>query len=120
MPVAMPSRIYVKQTERINAGFRHRRSVNMKIKILLAGLVILLLLLQYRLWVDEGSLAEVWGLQRAIDAQQIENRELRERNEALRAEIKDLKSGSEAIEERARNDLGMIKKDETFYHIVDE
>ena len=92
----------------------------MKIKFLIAGLVLLLLLLQYRLWVGEGSLAEVWRLQQAIDAQQLENRELGERNEALHAEIRDLKSGSEAIEERARNDLGMIKKDETFYHIVEE
>ena len=69
----------------------------MKIKFLIAGLVLLLLLLQYRLWVGEGSLAEVWRLQQAIDAQQLENRELGERNEALHAEIRDLKSGSEAI-----------------------
>ena len=66
---------------------------------LLAGLLVLL---QYKLWVGDGSLAEVWNLYQQVDAQQEENRQLRERNQALEAEVKDLKQGLEAIEERAR------------------
>lgn len=65
-------------------------------------------------------MAEVNRLQQAIEDQKAENKKLSERNEALSAEVKDLKQGYEAIEERARSELGMIKKDETFYQIVDE
>ncbi len=95
-------------------------SANMSTTILMVVLLLVILLLQYKLWVGAGSIAEVWRLQDAIETQQLENKGLRDRNQALHAEVRDLKSGTEAIEERARNDLGMIKKDETFYHIVDE
>jgi cell division protein FtsB len=83
-------------------------------------LVALLLLLQYRLWIGDGSLAEVWDLYQQVQAQQKENRQLRERNQALEAEVKDLKQGLEAIEERAREELGMIKRDETFYQVIED
>ncbi|WP_455234899.1 cell division protein FtsB [Thiogranum longum] len=83
-------------------------------------LVVLLLLLQYRLWVGDGSLAEVWGLYQQVELQQDENQRLRERNQALEAEVQDLKQGLEAIEERAREELGMIKEGETFYQIVED
>jgi cell division protein FtsB len=83
-------------------------------------LVVLLVLLQYRLWVGDGSLAEVWGLYQQVQAQREENERLRERNQALQAEVKDLKQGLDAIEERAREELGMIKDGETFYQIIDE
>ena len=83
-------------------------------------LVVLLVLLQYRLWVGDGSLAEVWGLYHQVEAQREENRRLRERNQALEAEVTDLKQGLDAIEERAREELGMIKDGETFYQIIDE
>ena len=86
---------------------------------LIAILLILLALLQYRLWVGDGSLAETWRLGRQIEAQRQENSAFRERNGLLEAEVRDLKEGLEAVEERARRDLGMIKKDETFYLIVD-
>lgn len=89
-------------------------------RILVAILLVLLLVLQYDLWVGEGSLATVWHLQQAVDAQQLENTRLEERNETLAAEVKDLKTGLGAIEERARNELGMIKEGETYIQVVEE
>lgn len=82
-------------------------------------LVVLLGFLQYRLWVGEGSLAQIAELKRDIQKQQLENAHLRSRNQALAAEIEALKNGS-SIEDRARRDMGMIRKDETFILIVDE
>lgn len=76
--------------------------------------------LQARLWLGEGSLAEVWQLRKEIDKQQQENYLLSERNRRLAAEVKDLKQGDSAVEERARAQLGMIKNDETFYLIIDK
>src|ERR671919_58488 len=89
----------------------------MRLGFSLLGL--LFVVLQYQLWVGDGSQAEVWDLQRAIEAQQQENAELRERNQALAAEVKDLKTAQEAIEERARLELDMIREGETFYRIVE-
>lgn len=83
-------------------------------------LLVLFLLLQYRLWWGDGSFADVWNLRQDVREQQAENDRLRERNEALDAEVKDLKQGLEAIEERAREELGMIKEDEIFYQIIEE
>jgi len=82
-------------------------------------LFVLLLLLQYRLWVGDGSLAEVWDLYQQVETQRDENQSLRERNQALEAEVQDLKKGLGAIEERAREELGMIKEGETFYQIIE-
>ena len=77
-------------------------------------LVVLFVLLQYKLWVGDGSLAEVWDLYRQAELQKQENQRLQERNQALEAEVEDLKQGLDSIEERAREELGMIKDDETF------
>lgn len=88
-------------------------------RIALFLLLILLVWLQFELWVGKGSLTEVRELKQAIELQKQENERLKERNEALAAEVKDLKSGLEAIEELARSEMGMIKKDETFYQIVE-
>ena len=79
----------------------------------------LLILLQYRLWVGEGSLAEVNNLKKEIATQKLELKQLRQRNRALTAEVQDLKQGLDAIEERARSELGMIRKGETFYQIIE-
>jgi cell division protein FtsB len=87
-------------------------------RLLVAVLVGLLFFLQYRLWVGEGSLAEVNNLQQEISQLQKELVELRERNHALQAEVEDLRSGQTAIEERARSELGMIKEGETFYQVI--
>lgn len=87
-------------------------------RIIITLLVLLLAFLQYRLWVGEGSLAEVNNLKDEIGSLQQELVILRKRNDALQAEVKDLRSGQAAIEERARSELGMIKEGETFYQVV--
>ena len=88
-------------------------------KKLLVLLVILLVFLQYSLWFGDGSLQDVWRLHKDVEQQRQENAVLRERNEALEAEVLDLQQGLEAIEEHAREDLGMIKKGETFYQVIE-
>ena len=75
--------------------------------------------LQYRLWFGEGSGGEVTGLQNQVAHQRRDNQGLQERNNALAAEVEDLKSGEEAVEERARSELGMIKPGEKFYRVVE-
>lgn len=87
-------------------------------KILAAALVVVLVLLQYRLWLGEGGMREVRRLRAEIQAQHDENKQLKERNRTLAAEVLDLKKGTVAIEERARTDLGMVGKGETFYQVV--
>lgn len=83
--------------------------------ILLMGLF---LLLQYKLWVGDGSVPQVHQLQKQVDATKAETSKLQTRNNHLKAEVKDLKTGLDAIEERARSELGMIRKDETFYQVI--
>ncbi len=82
----------------------------------LAGfMVVLILLVQYRIWVGENSLAGVWRLERQVEQQQQVNAEIKARNLRLAAEITDLKQGLDAVEARARSELGMIRNDETLY-----
>ena len=83
-------------------------------------LVVLFVLLQYKLWVGDGSLAEVWDLYQQGELQKQENQRLHERNQALEAEVQDLKQGLDSIEGRAREELGMIKDSETFYQIIED
>jgi cell division protein FtsB len=87
---------------------------------LMLALLLLVVYLQYRLWVGDGSLEEVWRLHGEVERQQVENAVLRERNNALDAEVLDLKQGLDAIEERAREELGMIKRQETFYEVIED
>ncbi|MBQ0712250.1 MAG: cell division protein FtsB [Porticoccus sp.] len=87
---------------------------------LLVILTLFFLLLQYRLWVGEGSMAQRQVLQHKVDIQQEENDVLHERNSILAGEVSDLKDGLESVEERARTDLGMVKEGETFYMVVDK
>ncbi len=82
---------------------------------ILAALVIGL---QYPLWLGKGSWRAVWELDKSLDGQRATNAGLKARNDALDAEVRDLKQGYEAIEERARMELGMIKHDEIFYQVV--
>ncbi len=88
-------------------------------KKLFVLLLLVFVYLQYRLWFGDGSLQEVWELHREVEAQREENLQLRERNAALEAEVRDLQQGLDAIEEHAREDLGMIKEGETFYQLVE-
>jgi cell division protein FtsB len=89
-------------------------------RIIVAVLLVLLLGLQYRLWVSDGGMREVWRLRDEVAAQQAENEKLKERNRTLVAEVQDLKQGKTAIEERARTDLGMIRNDESFYQVMND
>ena len=86
----------------------------------IALLIAAILILQYDLWVGKGSIQEVGELEAAIKSQSEENRLLTERNDALRAEVLDLKTGLDAVEERVRTELGMIRKDEIFFHIIEK
>jgi cell division protein FtsB len=85
------------------------------VKLVWALLIFILISLQVRLWVGEGSLAEVNALTEKIVLQQLENTKLRSRNLALLHEVRELREGTEGIEEKARSDMGMIKDDETFF-----
>ncbi len=87
-------------------------------RLLIVALVALLAVLQYRLWVGEGSLAEVHGLKQEIAVQEAELERLRARNGELQAEVNDLRTGLEALEERARGELGMIKPGEIFIQVI--
>ena len=86
---------------------------------LFVALVLVLAGLQYRLWVGEGSLAQVTELKRQIADQQGENERLLERNRILEAEVLELKKGTETVEERARHELGMVKEGETLYQLAE-
>ena len=87
-------------------------------KPIIIALVLLLLLLQYELWFAKGGLLTAWHLNHSVAQQKQTNEKLKKRNTILSTDIKDLRSGKKSVEERARNDLGMIKKDETFYQVV--
>ena len=78
----------------------------------------LLVILQYRLWLGKNSLPEYWHLQEDVARQEQSNQKLRQRNQVLIADIEDLREGEVALEERARNELGLIKQDETFFRLI--
>ena len=80
--------------------------------------IVLIALLQYPLWLGKGSWSRVWQYSQQIEALEKRNEYYRQRNETLRAEVRDLKQGQSAIEERARSELGMIKQDEVFYQVI--
>ncbi len=82
-------------------------------------LAVLIIALQYPLWLGKGSWLKVWEVDQALKKQLAENERLRQRNAYLEAEVKDLKTGYEAIEERARSELGMVRQDEIFYQVMD-
>ena len=87
-------------------------------KILLAALILILIALQYKLWFGDGSLSEVVQLSRELEIQKKRLHELEERNRILEAQVLDLQNGLDAFEEKARNDLGMIKQGETFIQLI--
>lgn len=84
-------------------------------RVLIVVLLLMLAGLQYRLWFGEGNLPSVWALESSIQQQQQQNDKLVSRNQALVAEVDDLRSGLAAIEERARSELGMVREGETFF-----
>ena len=82
-------------------------------------LAALIVLIQYPLWLGKGSWLRVWEVDQQIRAQRETNRQLEARNDGLEAEVRDLKVGVEAIEERARSELGMIRNDEIFFQVLE-
>jgi cell division protein FtsB len=89
-------------------------------KWLTVVLLALLGLIQYPLWLGKGGWLRVWDVDRQIAAQRETNAKLKIRNGALDAEVRDLKQGLEAIEERARSELGMIRQDEIFFQVLED
>lgn len=87
------------------------------LSVILTGLIILL---QYPLWLGKGSWLKVWEVDQQVTTQHDINEKLKTRNAALDAEVRDLKQGYEAIEERARTELGMIRQDEVFFHVLED
>ena len=83
-----------------------------------AALIVVVVLLQYRIWLSEDGARELRRLETAVATQRSQNDQLGERNRQLAAEVRDLKNGMQALEERARSDLGMIAGNETFYQVV--
>jgi cell division protein FtsB len=88
-------------------------------KLVALSLAVLILLLQHPLWLGKGSWLRVWEADQQVAAQRAVNETLRARNDAMDAEVKDLKQGLDAVEERARSELGMIKRDEIFFQVLD-
>ncbi|MEQ8230771.1 MAG: cell division protein FtsB [Gammaproteobacteria bacterium] len=87
-------------------------------RVAIALLVLVTLYLQYQLWFERGGIPDVHKLEQALAEQRSEIAALRERNQALAAEVIDLKQGLEAIEERARSEMGMIKEGEVFFRMT--
>jgi len=87
-------------------------------RVFTALLLIVFSLLQYRLWFGKNSVPDYLALQEDVTRQQLANEKLRQRNKLLYADTDDLKLGTEAVEERARNELGMIKENETFFRLI--
>ena len=87
-------------------------------RLITAVLLIFLLLLQYRLWFGKNSVPDYLALEEEVSRQIANNNKLKQRNKLLYADTDDLKSGTEAIEERARHELGMIKQGETFFRVI--
>lgn len=89
-------------------------------RIVIAILLLMFIGLQSRLWIGSGSFAHVNGLQKKMAQAEAENTVKEERNKVLRIEIRDLKNGLDTVEEKARNELGLIKEDETFFLLIDK
>ncbi len=89
-------------------------------RILAVILVALIVLIQLPLWVGKGGWLRVAQLEESVEKQKGKNGELEARNDALAAEVRDLKQGTEAVEERARYELGLVKRDEVFFQIIED
>jgi cell division protein FtsB len=90
------------------------------VRTLTIVLLVLIALLQYPLWFGKGSWLKVWEVGQQLKTEKEHTTQLQARNTALDAEVSDLKQGYEAIEERARSELGMIKQDEVFFQVIDD
>lgn len=91
----------------------------LKMKIIVFVLLVIIAQLQYRLWFGDGSVNEINAYQKRLNDVKLQVEEKKHRNEMLYAEVLDLRKGQEAIEERARDELGMIKNGETFIEVIE-
>ena len=89
-------------------------------RLLTLTLALLIAALQYPLWLGKGSWLKAWEVDQELSKQNVENARLKARNASLDAEVRDLKTGYEAIEERARTELGMLKQDEIFFQVLED
>ncbi len=89
------------------------------VRLILIGLTVLLILIQYPLWLGKGSWLRVWDLSRQLDSALVKEQELKDRNAKLASEVQDLKEGTGAVEERARYELGLIRDNEVFVQILE-
>jgi len=89
-------------------------------KLLALALLLAIAFVQYPLWLGKGGWLRVWEVDRQLGAQRATNQKLQSRNAVLDAEVRDLKQGFEAVEERARSELGMVRQDEIFFQILDD
>ena len=89
-------------------------------KLLALALLLAIAFVQYPLWLGKGGWLRVWEVDRQLGAQRATNQKLQSRNAVLDAEVRDLKQGFEAVEERARSELGMVRQDEIFFQLLDE
>jgi cell division protein FtsB len=87
-------------------------------RLLIVSLSLVLVVLQYQLWLADTGLRATWGLELAVELRTLENEQKAERNAALEAEVRDLRQGLSAVEERARSELGMVGENETFYLVT--
>lgn len=87
-------------------------------RALIAILILLLVALQFKLWFGEGSFRDIHNLRERVEAQEARNQSLMQRNRALQAEVEDLRERLDAVEERARSELGLIREGEEFYQVV--
>ena len=119
-PGARPSRTCrASRADRGAGGIAVSTSARTTIRWIVLGLLVLIAALQLTLWTGPGGMPDAWRLRERVVDQAEENRQLLRRNQDLGADVQDLKEGREAVEERARAELGMIKPDETFYRIVE-
>jgi cell division protein FtsB len=101
-------------------GDGSRVSSDAMMRVVTYILILLLLLLQYSLWFGKGSWLTVWDMDKKVEAQKQINDQNQRRNASLDAEVRDLKRGTDALEERARSELGMVKRGEKFFQVIDE
>lgn len=88
-------------------------------RLLLVFLFLLLAILQYNLWVSPATVPKLWEMERKLEQLEMEKTKLQKRNQALEAEVKNLKESMDAVEERARRDMGLIKEGETFFQVIE-
>ncbi len=88
-------------------------------RVLLIILVFLFAYLQYKLWISEGKIQDLWALEQRIETLQKDNKALQQRNKALQAEVENLKTGLDVVEEKARQELGLVGKEETFFQFIE-